>query len=79
MSLLGNLRELMGDLPVDGATCPPPETLGGERWRGASTQDACSAITSPPTVIRHGRSIGRPEQPRETNDQSRPDVPVWRG
>jgi hypothetical protein len=25
MSLLGNLRDLVGDLPDDGRACPPPE------------------------------------------------------
>ncbi|PVZ06842.1 hypothetical protein [Actinomycetospora cinnamomea] len=25
MSLLGNLRDLIGDLPEDGRPCPPPE------------------------------------------------------
>lgn len=25
MSLLGNLRDLLGDLPDDGRGCPPPE------------------------------------------------------
>ncbi|GLZ48270.1 hypothetical protein Acsp06_44550 [Actinomycetospora sp. NBRC 106375] len=43
MSLLGNLRDLLGDLPDGGDRCPPPET----RWRDTECGPAAPTRVAP--------------------------------
>jgi hypothetical protein len=55
MSLLGNLRALMGDLPDDAHTCPPPEPPPAD----PGTAPAARRTSTPPSSVRSSENRAR--------------------